>query len=240
MNVFWKRAKMLPMWPSCTQNGFKFTPKSSKMLRKTPKVTPKWPPSVPKVTQSDAKMEPKCPKVHIWSHLGLNFGELGANLGQLRVDLGTTWHQLRPIWPKATPKLTQSVPKSPQSGSKLTPEFHTGQLFDGRVSQKVKLSLTFLATLPSKRCPVCFMEKSGRKVKIWRKFNFLGYSTFKTLSRTKAAARTPKGIIRRALVVHRCLGGVHLRRTKWNEVLPPGPTAGADPIKFDRIVWWNY
>ena len=111
MCVFWNQAKMLPMWPSCIQNGFKFTPKSSKMLRKTPKVTPKWPPSVPKVTQSDAQMEPKCPKVHIWSHLGLNFGELGANLGQLRVDLGTTWYQLQTIWPKATPKLTQSVPK---------------------------------------------------------------------------------------------------------------------------------
>ena len=138
-------------------------------------------------------MTPKCPKVQISSHLGLNFGELGANLGQLRVDLGTTWYQLRSIWPKATPKLTQSVPKSPQSGSKLTPEFHTGQLFDGRISPKVKHSLTFWATLPSKRCPVCFIEKGDRKVKIRRKFNFLGYSTLKTLSRTRAAARTPKG-----------------------------------------------
>ena len=37
------------------------------------------------------------------------------------------------------------------------------------------------------------MEKSDRKVKIRRKFNFLGYSTFKALSRTRAAARTPTG-----------------------------------------------
>ena len=161
-------------------------------MRKTPKVTPKWPPRVPKVTESDAKMEPKCPKVQIWSHLGLNFGELGANLGQLRVDLRTTWYQLQPIWPKATPKLTQSVPKSPQSGSKLTPEFHTGQLFDGRVSQQFKISLTFWATLPSKRCPVCFMEKGDRKVKIRRKFNFLGYSTFKTLSRMFHGKKWPE------------------------------------------------
>ena len=159
------------------------------MMRKTPKVTPKWPPSAPKVTP---KWSQSVPKYRFEAILGSTFGELGANLGQLRVDLGTTWHQLRPIWPKATSKLTESVPKSPQNGSKLTPGFNTGQLFDGRVSQKVKFSLTLWATLPSKRCPVCFMEKGDRKVKIMRKFNFLGYSTFKTLSRMFHGKRWPK------------------------------------------------
>ena len=130
------------------------------MMRKTPKVTPKWPPSVPKVTQSDPKVEPKCPKLPIWSHLGLNFGELGANLGQLRVDLGTTWYQLRQILATVNPKWTQSVPKSPQSAS----SWHRSSIQDN----------------------VLMVEYP-------KKLNFLGDSTLKTLSRTRAAARTPKG-----------------------------------------------
>ena len=129
--------------PKC----FPCNPHVLKLISSSRQSHPKWCGRRPKSPQNDPqvylkrrKVTPKCPKVPIWNHLGLNFGELGANLGQLRVDLGTTWHQLRPNlgpswrqlrptwakvsskWNQTTPKWPQSAAKWPQSGSKLRPE----------------------------------------------------------------------------------------------------------------------